>query len=76
MNNFHRFRIFGNFLILFRKFDSKSDTRHSFLKFVAKSGQKFIKNYQKNTKFDEENEKHRKFIIQSRKNVDDFWLKF
>ena len=47
MNNFHRFIIFGNFLICFRKFDWKSDTRHSFLEFVAKSGQKFIKNLQK-----------------------------
>ena len=30
----------------------------------------------KNAKFDAENEKHRKFIFHSRKNVDDFWLKF
>ena len=42
------FRIFGHFLICFRKFDWKSDTRHSFLEFVAKSGQNFIKNSQKN----------------------------
>ena len=73
---FTDFRIFGNFLICFRKFDGKSDTRHSFLEFVAKSGQNFIKNSQKNANFDEENEKNRKFNIQSRKNVDDFWLKF
>ena len=50
-----------NFLICFRKFDWKRDTRHSFLEFVAKSGQKFIKNSQKKCKFDEENEINRKF---------------
>ena len=46
-NNFTDFRNFGNFLICFRKFDWKSDTRHSFLEFVAKSGYNFIKNLQK-----------------------------
>ena len=76
MNNFHRFQIFGNFRICFRKFDHKSDTRHSFLEFVAKSGKIFIKNSQKNAKFDADNEKNLKFIIHSRKNVDDFWPKF
>ena len=54
---FTDFRVFGNFLICFRKFDWKSDTRHSFLEFVAKSGQNFIKNSQKNAKFDADNEK-------------------
>ena len=76
LNNFHKFRILGNFLICFRKFDWKSDTRHSFLKFVAKSGQNFIKKSQKNARFDADNEKSRKFISHSRKNVDDFWLNF
>ena len=48
MNNSHRFQTFSAyFLICFRKFDWKSDTRHSFLEFVAKSGQNFIKNSQK-----------------------------
>ena len=35
----------------------KSDGRHSFLEFGAKSAKKFIKNSQKNAKFDDENEK-------------------
>ena len=35
----------------------KSDRRHSFLEFGAKSGKQFIKNSQKNAKFDEEIEK-------------------
>ena len=39
---FRNFRNIGNFLICFRKFDWKDDTRHSFLEFVAKSGQNFI----------------------------------
>ena len=55
------FRMFGNFLICFRKFDWKSDTRHSSLEFVAKSGQNFIKNFKfrrKHAKFDGENEKN------------------
>jgi len=86
---FTYFRIFGNFLICIRKFDWKSDTRHSFLEFVAKSEQNFIKHEKKKkektnssnirrkiAKFDAENEKNRKFIFYSRKNVDDFWLKF
>ena len=47
---FTDFRIFSNFLICFRKFDWKSDTRHSFLEFVAKSGQNFIKKSQKKCK--------------------------
>ena len=49
MNHFHRiwFQNFRKFLICFRKFDWKSDTRHSSLEFVAKSGQNFIKNSQK-----------------------------
>ena len=34
---FTKFRIFGKFLICFRKFDWKSDTRHYFLEFGAKS---------------------------------------
>ena len=41
---FTDFRIFGNFLICFRKFGWKSGTRHYFLEFGAKSGKKFIKN--------------------------------
>ena len=43
---------FGNFLICFRKFERKSDRRHPFLEFVANSGQKFIKNSQKNANFE------------------------
>ena len=31
---------------------------------------------EENAKFDTENEKNRKFTFNSRKNVDDFWLKF
>ena len=50
---FTDFRIFGNFLICFRKFEWKSDTRHSFLEFVAKSGQNFITNSQKNAIFEQ-----------------------
>ena len=50
--------------------------RHSFLEFGAKSGQNFIKNSQKNVKFDTENEKIGNSCIHSRKNVDDFWLNF
>ena len=54
MNNFHRFlqnfqfSEISNFLICFRKFDWKSDTRHRSLEFVAKAGQNFIQNSQKN----------------------------
>ena len=58
MNNlliFKDFRIFGNFLTCLRNFDWKSDTRHSFPEFAAKSGENFIKNSQKeNAKFDTE----------------------
>ena len=54
MNNFHRIQNlnwnFGKFLICSRKFDWKSDTRHYFLEFGAKSGKKFIKNSQKKCK--------------------------
>ena len=79
LNNFHifqNFRQFSNLLILFSQNWLKSDRRHSFLEFDAKSGQKFIKKSQKKWKFDEEIEKIGNSIIQSRKNVDDFWLKF
>ena len=48
---FRNFRNFGNFLICFRKFNWKSDTRHSFLEIVAKSGQIFIKISQKRFSF-------------------------
>ena len=57
MNFFTKFRIFGKFLICFRKFvccrkfDWNSDTRHYFLEFGAKSGKKFIKNSQKKCNF-------------------------
>ena len=44
------FKIFGNFLICFRKFDWKSKRRHSVLEFGAKSGKNFIKNSQKKCK--------------------------
>ena len=46
------FTNFGNFLIKkeIHRFDWKSNTRHSFLEFVAKSGQNFIKNSQKKCK--------------------------
>ena len=44
---FHRFQNFRQVSTCFRKFDWKSDTRHSFLEFVAKSGQNFIKTSQK-----------------------------
>ena len=82
MNIFHRiwFQNFRQFSNLFSQIWLKGDTRHSFLEFVAKSGQIFIKNSQekrlrpkKNAKFDVKNEKTE---IPSRKNVDDFWLKF
>ena len=80
MNNFHRFQNFRQFSNLlkfcFRKFDWKSETRHSFLKFVAKSGQNFKKNHRKDVNFDAEHENKWKFIVHSRKNVDDFWLNF
>ena len=36
---------------------TEGDRRHSFLEFVAKPGQKFIKKLQKNAKFDEKHEK-------------------
>ena len=73
---FTKFRIFGKFLICFRKFDWKSDTRHYFLEFGAKSGKKFIKNSQKKCKIrsvcDWINEYS---LIQSRKSFGDFWRK-
>ena len=50
VNFFTKFRIFGKFLICFRKFDWKSDTRHYFLEFGVKSGKIFIKNSQKKCK--------------------------
>ena len=63
MNNFHIFQnsIFGNFLICFRKIDCKSDTRLSYLDFVAKSGQNFIKNSQQKCKI--QNKKWKKSEI-------------
>ena len=85
MNNFHRlsdFKNFGKFLIRFRKFDWKSDTRHSSLEFVAKSGQNFIKHSQKILKCKIRWRKWKNKIRNSllkdsfAKNVDDFWLKF
>ena len=76
MNNFHKFQNFRQFSNLFSQIWLKIDRPHSFLEFGAKSGKKFIKNSQKNAKIDAENEKIRKFNIQSRKNVGDFWLKF
>ena len=75
----NHFRIFGNFLICFRKFDWKNDTRHSFLEIVAKSGNCFIKirrNIQKMQNLTRYMTKYQKFNIQPRKNVGDFWLKF
>ena len=57
LNNFHRFQNFRQFSNLFSQNWLESDTRHSFLECGAKSGNKFIKNSQKNAKFDEENEK-------------------
>ena len=79
LTNFHKFQNFGNFLTWFGKFDWKSDTRHSFLEFGAKSGKNSSNIRIKNAKFesfDEEIEKIGNSIIQSRKHVDDFWLKF
>jgi hypothetical protein len=54
----------------------KSDRRHSSLEFGAKSGifyQKFVEKMQNSTK---KLKKIGNSIIQSRKNVDDFLLKF
>ena len=59
MNNFHRMLI-SEFLAIFDFVFAnliEKATHVFFLEFVAKSGQKFIKNSQKNTKFDAENEK-------------------
>ena len=75
---FTNFRIFGNFLICFRKFDWKA-TDVSLYWNLARNPEKIIKHSQKKCKFDEEISrkwKNRKFIFQSRKYVDDFWLKF
>ena len=57
MNNFPRYQNFRQFLFYFQKLDCKNDTRHSFLESVTKSEQNFIKDSQKNTKFDAENKK-------------------
>ena len=55
--------------------DAAVSDRHSFPEFGAKSREQFINNSQKNSKFDEETEKIGESIVQSRKNVFDFWLK-
>ena len=71
---FIKFRIFGKFLICFRKFDWKSDTRHYFLEFGAKSGKNSSKIRRKKCKIrsvcDWINEYS---LIQSRKSFGDFW---
>ena len=54
MNDFHKFQKFRQCSNLFSQIRLKkprlSDTCYSFLEFVTKSGQKFIKNSQKNCK--------------------------
>ena len=57
MNNFHRiwFQNFRQFSNLFSQNWLKSDRRHSFLEFGAKSGKKFIKNSQKKCKIQRRN---------------------
>ena len=74
---FHRFQHFRQFSNLFSQNWLKSDRRHSFLEFGAKSGKMFIKNSQKKCKT--QGGKLKKSEIQvfnHEKNVDDFWLKF
>ena len=56
--------------------DSSQEDIYSFLEFVAKSGQNFIKNSQEKNKIWRKNWKIGNSFIHSRKNVDDFWLKF
>ena len=77
MNNSHRFQNFRHFTNLFSKIWLKK-RQTSLLSGICREirtnfHQKFAEN---NAKFNAENEKNRKFNIQSRKNVDDFWLKF
>ena len=79
MNNlsiFTDFRIFGNFLICFRKFDWKATHVTLFWNLAQnpeKNHQKFAEKMQKSK---EKLKKIGNSIIQSRKNVGDFWLKF
>ena len=58
-----------NFLICFRRFDWKSDTRHSFLEFVAKSGRHFIKNSQKKCKIRREKSKRSEIQLLNREKM-------
>ena len=76
LNNFHKIQNFRQFSNLFSQNWLKSDRRHSFLEFGTKSGKKFIKNSQKKCKNRRRKWKIGNSLIQSRKNVDDFWLKF
>ena len=74
MNNFHRFQNFRQFSNLFSQIWLKK--RHTPLfsgicrEIRTKFHQKFAEKIQNLT------QKNRKFIIHSRKNVDDFWLRF
>ena len=73
VNNSHKFQNFRQLSNLFSQIWLKKQTASLFSWIGAKSGKKFIRNSQKNAKFDEENEKIGNSIFQ---NDDDFWLKF
>ena len=55
------FRIFGNFLICLRKIDRKATDVTLFWNLARNPGKKSSKIRRKKEKFDEENEKNRKF---------------
>ena len=76
MNNFHRFQNFRQFSNLFSQIRLKKRHTSLFSGICREIRAKFHKTLEEKCKFDAENEKNRKFIIHSRKNVDDFWLKF
>ena len=78
MNNFHRiwFQNFRQFSNLFSQIWLKKRHTSLFAGICREIRTKFHKKFVEKCNFDAENEKNRKFIIHSRKNVDDFWLKF
>ena len=80
MNNFHKFqnfRQFSNLLnFVFANLIEKATHVTLFWNLSRNPDKISSKIRRKNAKFDEENEKIGNSIIQSRKNVDDFWLKF
>ena len=78
MNNFHRFQNFRQFSNLFSQIWLKKRHTSLFSGIWREIRTKFHKKIaETNCKIRRRNwKKHQKFNIQSRKNVDDFWLKF